>query len=265
MKKIIALILTLSMALSCCGVVAQAKIGDVVGSALHTDIVVYINHYAIPSYVVNGQSVVVAEDLRNFGFDVIWNAYNRTLTINRNSSKVVNPMYVGKGYTTGTKYANILSTDITVWAAGKRINSFALNGYTMIPVEELTMFGSVNWIANERALKMWVDGLHVLESKQPVSKRYYPGTNIPDFGWVTESISLGTEDDITLYISSGAKVQQYISYITKNGWKYNISKKNSDGTWSLGYINKSSRTGVAIIEIEGLVQVQIGTNIDGWE
>ena len=265
MKKIIAMLLTMIMLISCFGMVASAKVGDVIGTALHTDIVVYINNLAIPSYIVNGQSVVVAEDLRNFGFDVIWDGNARTLNIYKNyiSPQVV-PQFVGKGYTTGSKYANILETDIVVYANGQRINSFALNGYTMVPVEELTMLGEVNWVPSERALKMWVDNINILDYKQPVSLRYYPGTAAPDFGWITESICLEELGVEYLYIGDGNDVQKYIDYIESQGWRYQLNLQSEEGVWFLGYINKSKRTGIAIAEMNGLISVQAQTNMDAW-
>lgn len=266
MKKIVALLLTMVMLISCFGMVASARVGDVIGTALHTDIVVYINNWAIPSYIVNGQSVVVAEDLRNFGFDVIWDGNNRRLDIYKNyiSPQVV-PQFVGKGYTTGSKYANILETDIVVYANGQRINSFALNGYTMVPVEELTMLGEVNWVPSERALKMWVDNINMLDYKQPVSLKYYPGTSAPDFGWITESVCLSNEGLDYFYSADGNDVQRYIDYIESQGWRYQLNLQDEYGIWYLAYINKSKRTGIAIAEADGFAYVQVKTNIDYWK
>ena len=70
MKKILSLIL-IALILVTGYVVSAVPVGTVIGEALHTDIVVYINNFAIPSYAVNGQSAIIAEDLRNFGFDVV--------------------------------------------------------------------------------------------------------------------------------------------------------------------------------------------------
>lgn len=271
MKKFIAVILTLVMLIPCFGIAAQARVGDVIGTALHTDIVVYINNYAIPSYAVNGQSVIVAEDLRNFGFDVIWDPYSRSLDIYRNwSITEPTPMIVTKGYTTGSKYTNILETDIGVWAGDRWITSYAMNGYTMIPVEELTMFGQVTWVQEERALKMWVDGLYINEEKQVISYKYYPGTSAPDFGWVTNSLCFYWETDwdgdlIRCYVADGADFQQYVNYIKKSGWVLDSNIQDENGIWYSGYINKKLRTGIAISELNGEVSVQIGTNMDYWE
>lgn len=268
MKKIISTALTMVMSLSCLGMTVQAKVGDVVGTALHTDIVVYINNYAIPSYAVNGQSVVVAEDLRNFGFNVVWNEFNRSLNLYRNPYAEVMPMYVGKGYTTGAKYTDILETDIAVWAGNQKLTSYAMNGYTMIPIEELTMFGEVHWVQNERALKMWINDMEMCETKQVVSYKYYPGTYAPDFGWITDSICLECEDGYggetsRIYYADSSKLKQYENYIKNNGW-YLDKIVDIDGIWYSGYVNGRLRTGIAVSEYEGVVSVQIGTNMDYW-
>ena len=102
MKKVIALILCI---LLCTGV-CQARVGDVIGAAYHTDIVAYINHWAIPSYAVNGQSVIVAEDLNYCGFDVVWNNNTRSLSITTNTENWGYNMKVSKWQK---------STDIRLW------------------------------------------------------------------------------------------------------------------------------------------------------
>lgn len=147
---------------------SAAPIGTVIGEAQNTDIVAYINHYAVPSYAVNGTSVIVAEDLRNFGFDVIWDNASRTLTIARNAVTTANELSFSKNGATGSKFADLLSTDIAVYANGQRLSSYAINGYTMIPIEELTMFGSVNWVQEERAIKLWIDGFDTRSEKQAI-------------------------------------------------------------------------------------------------
>jgi len=271
MKKICTFLLTMVMAVSSFAITTQAKVGDVIGSALHTDIVVYINNYAIPSYAVNGQSVIVAEDLRNFGFDVVWNDYSRSLTISRNSNYNVTPMYVDKSYATGAYFTPILATDISVWASGRRLTSYAMNGYTMIPAEELTMFGSVTWVSQERALKIWIDNFSSLDSNQIVAKKYYTGSYAPDFGWVTKSICAQWDDDSLgnkerHYWANGTQLQQYIDFIKSQGWVLERSIQGSDGIWYNGYINKKLRTGINVAGVtDSIVFVQVGVNMDYWD
>lgn len=270
MKKIIAIVVTVIMLMSCTCMVAQAKVGDVIGSALHTDIVVYINNYAVPSYAVNGTSVIVAEDLKNFGFDVIWDGGIRTLVLRRNQNPQPTPMFVSKGYTTGTKYTNILATDISVLANGERLTSYAMNGYTMIPVEELAMYGEVIWDPDQRALKLWLNGLDYSEDMQLVSKRNYSGTSVPDFGWVTESICFIWEDEwdgtqMRAYASDYQDVQAYINHIRNKGFYLDLSAYDDNGGYYEGYINSSLRQGVIVQDFGGgSVYIQVEPEIDHW-
>ncbi len=169
MKKLIKAFLTAAVCLSCMAGVVHAQVGDKVGEALNTDIVAYVNHYAIPSFAVNGQSVVVAEDLRNFGFDVTWDDASRSLNIARSQSTEPQTMNVDKSAIPGTFFADILETDIRVFANGQQITSYAMNGYTMVPMEELGMFGEVAWVDFERAIKLWIDGFPVSPEKQAVT------------------------------------------------------------------------------------------------
>ncbi len=168
MKKLISIITALVSALCMLTPVSAYKIGDYIGTVYHTDIVAYINNYAIPSYAASGTSVVVAEDLRNFGFDVIWDNDTRTLSISRNDEKTPAGMDFVKDGTPSMPFTSILYTDIVVYANGEKVPSYAINGYTMIPMESLTMLGEYEWVPEERALKMWVDGLDVRSEKQPI-------------------------------------------------------------------------------------------------
>lgn len=212
MKKIVSILLMLLLVMSCIiPMTAFAKVGDVVGQAYHTDIVAYINHYAIPSYAVNGQSCIVAEDLKNFGFDVIWDNNTRSLTILRNGDIWPKEMKFNKTGAPSAKFANLLETDISVYANGKKLTSYAINGYTMIPIEELNVFGNCNWVANERAIKLWIDGLHIRSAKQSVAqavtyssaaKRY----NSTTYGNVTGMVTWQYNKYVGTKPDTGAKV-----------------------------------------------------------
>ena len=115
MKKLLKVTLVTVMLLTALlSVTVAAKVGDVVGEAQNTDIVAYINNYAIPSYAVNGQSCIVAEDLRCFGFDVVWNDQSRTLTITKSAEPYMAEMNFTKTLARGSFFANVLETDIIV-------------------------------------------------------------------------------------------------------------------------------------------------------
>ena len=59
---------------------AQAANADY---ALYSDIVAQIDGHPLRSYIVDGNAVIVAEDLIQYGFTVDWNAKKHTLRITR--------------------------------------------------------------------------------------------------------------------------------------------------------------------------------------
>ncbi len=216
MRKIVCLVL--SLILSTGVLTVNAKIGDVIGTAFNTDIVAYINNWAIPSYAVNGQSVIIAEDLRNFGFSVKWNGDDRTLNITGVTDIIVSEMDFAKAAKTGSKFADVLETDIKVYADGHKISSYAINGYTMIPIEELDMFGSCVWVPEERAIKLWLDELHMRDTKQIIDTKVI-GSPCADKFFTGESgmgFSVNSADGITLLWvgknNSGKTINYYTLY-----------------------------------------------------
>ena len=68
---------------------ANGAIGAVAGSYYHTDIVTYFNGVAIESYNLGGQTVIPATKLRDFGYDVVWDADNRRVLIQTEPNQVV--------------------------------------------------------------------------------------------------------------------------------------------------------------------------------
>ena len=58
-----------------------AKTGDIVGKAVNTDIVAYINGLPIPSYNINGYTGIVVEDLEKYGFDIWYSDSERVLRV----------------------------------------------------------------------------------------------------------------------------------------------------------------------------------------
>ena len=70
MKKKFSLALVIVMILTCVINVSAARVGDVINKTVYTDIVAKINGHDIASFNIDGYTVIVAEDLRNYGFNV---------------------------------------------------------------------------------------------------------------------------------------------------------------------------------------------------
>ena len=156
MKKLLSLILGISIFTAVMPV--SAKLGDIEGYTKYTDIVAYINHFAIESYNVNGKTCVVAEDLANYGFTVSWDNAARSLNITRDygNNKInqysvpyeTDPSMVGKDA------LPILSSDIKTLVNGVEAISYNINGKTVVDFESLSAFGPVVWDSGLRVIKL---------------------------------------------------------------------------------------------------------------
>ena len=84
MKRFISFALALLMLAGLPQVIfAAPKVGDVVDHVLHTDIVTYINGLPIRSYNIKGYTAVIVEELKDYGFYVVWYGDQRKLTVIR--------------------------------------------------------------------------------------------------------------------------------------------------------------------------------------
>lgn len=61
----------------------KGKPGDVAGRFYYTDIKTYLNGREIESYNIGGRTFIAAENMRDYGYDVVWNEENRVLSISK--------------------------------------------------------------------------------------------------------------------------------------------------------------------------------------
>ena len=139
-KKIISVMLATVIMVSMVGVVASAATG-VAGSYYYTDIKTYTRGQLMTSYNVGGKTVIVAEDLRSYGFEVVWNGANRTLTIKDVHGPASSNATSAKTGPIGAVAGSYYHTDIVTYFDGKKIESYNLNGVTVIPATLLRDFG----------------------------------------------------------------------------------------------------------------------------
>ncbi|MBQ7599914.1 MAG: hypothetical protein IJU57_04470 [Clostridia bacterium] len=160
MRKLICVIIASVMLVSCLIIPSSTvKVGDVIGYSLETDINAYIDGHLIRSYNVNNKMAIVAEDLRAYGFWVLWYPEERKLVIRRPvaDGKVQYPYNYPEvemneaGKKIGTPVHEILHTDIRTYINGKEVEGFNINGETLIYFRELTGFGLVNYINADRS------------------------------------------------------------------------------------------------------------------
>jgi len=135
------------------------NIGDPLGDVLYSDITAYINGHAIPTSIVDGVTLVVVEDLARYGFNVDWDNNTKALKIDLNKNKRINPLSIKKdiNYKPGTFKCKYVYTDIKTYISDEIIESYAINGVTLIDFESLAKYGKFTWNGITRELKLTID------------------------------------------------------------------------------------------------------------
>lgn len=164
MKKNIVLLLCLCLAFSLITPVNAYNIGDVVGQTVYTDIIASINDYNIASFNINGYTAVVAEDLRNYGFDVQWLPEQKALYITRGATNTVASTYIAPKLSAsqvGAPAQSVLYTDIKTYINGVEVTSYNIGGNTIVYFNDLAAFGSISYNDSIRRLDLEInDGLN---------------------------------------------------------------------------------------------------------
>ena len=136
---------------------AAPKVGDKLGDVLYSDITAYINGQAIPTSVIKGKTLVVVEDLANYGFNVAWDGKAKTLRVTRDTKKAINPLKVSKNTRpVGSVKEKYVYTDIKTYLSGAEVESFAVAGKTLIDFELLAKYGSISFNSQTKALSLWI-------------------------------------------------------------------------------------------------------------
>lgn len=160
MKKLVISLASIIMMLG----IVTANASNITGKTVYTDIVASINDYNIASFNINGYTVVVAEDLRNYGFNVEWRPEERALYITRSNSNIVNSTYIAPTISksqVGMKAYDVLSTDIKTYINGNLVTSYNINGLTIIHFDDLAVFGQISYNNTTRRLDLDIrDGLN---------------------------------------------------------------------------------------------------------
>lgn len=137
---------------------AELEVGAITGKVLSTDIVANINNKPIPSYNYNGYTVIIVKDLKSYGFEVNWNPIERKVEVIRNTDKEI----TGKEINTsahlepGTKLFNVLHTDIITYIDNQRVDSFNIDGHTVIYFNALSDHGKLEWNQNARMASLYL-------------------------------------------------------------------------------------------------------------
>ena len=204
----------------------QANIGDVVGHALYTDIVAYVDGQPIRSYNIDGHTAIVVEDLIYHGFVVVWSEFDdwligqRTLFVRFNPYQpAVQTPFVPQAIPEnqlGTVAREVLYTDIKVIFDDVLVESHNIGGETVIVIDHLANVVDASvmvWSPEDRTISLvrrdwsfqvetypWNEGASttgnfVVEIRQDrlngglvVSERYWNIRTIRDFSITHDGI-----------------------------------------------------------------------------
>lgn len=150
-KKIIGALI--AAAAVCVPLAAQAGVIDAVYT---TDIGALIDGNPIKSYNISDSTYIKAEDLRGYGFDVVWDADARTLSITPDDveKRTILPkeeINIKKSdIPVHQKLYDVYSTDIKTYVNGEEINACNINGETLIKFRDLEKTAYVNYDDEKR-------------------------------------------------------------------------------------------------------------------
>ncbi|MEE1043511.1 MAG: stalk domain-containing protein [Clostridia bacterium] len=151
-KKLISLTLIIVMISSVLCISTNAS--GVAGNYYYTDIKSYVRGQLIDSYNVGGKTVILCEALQSYGFNVLWNGTDRTLTITDRYGSATSNASDSLSGAIGAVAGNYFYTDIVTYFNGVKMESYNLGGRTVIPATALRDLGyDVVWDdANRRVL-----------------------------------------------------------------------------------------------------------------
>lgn len=112
---------------------------NIVGHIYSTDILTFVNDKPIDGYNIGGRTVVIAEDLDNYGFHCFYNDNERKLEIVAYFYELGNDLKIaeiprGK---VGKIVGDIYKTDIKVFLNGVEIEGYNIGGRTAICLEDM--------------------------------------------------------------------------------------------------------------------------------
>lgn len=154
-EKVIFCAVLVSAAIRLPAAAVQADPGDVAGSYYSTDIVTSVNGSEIDSINIGGNTLISAEDMIYYSFNVEWNADERTLRVD-SVPQAVNgapPAVTKTDVPAGSVLGSYYETDIVTYLDGEAIEAYNIGGRTYLHAEAMRELGyEVVWNDEARTL-----------------------------------------------------------------------------------------------------------------
>lgn len=226
MKKILSIIILTTLVFTMSTNVSA--IGEITGTVRNTDIKAYINGLPVKSYNIDGWTGIVAEDLREYGFEVIWNGDARTLEVFHSIFADVTASYQFEENTKpiGSHAGYVYNTDILTYVNGEPVKGYNIGGQTIIVIDELQCYGDVVWNPEKREISYtrtepWDINLHD-ETISPYNHSYdFPAAD----GIDSISVKYTKSEDGTYDYAIQSENLDHISWINLSYSKENDGLK----------------------------------------
>jgi len=111
--------------------------GTHLGYVLNTNIRVFIDDVQIMGYNIDGWTYVVAEDLIAYGFVVVWNVGEQTLSITKGQSTASPQTIPPNTAPSGSIAFSYVSTNIRTFIYNKQVTSHNINGSTVVRIDDV--------------------------------------------------------------------------------------------------------------------------------
>lgn len=199
---------------------------------------VFINGYQIPSFIYNDSTVIFLSDLKQYGFNLDWNDALKAICIQRAKDQAITGLSTEEIKKREESLVNhkVVYTNTSVYIGNRKIPCYSVNNSSLIYVNDLSLFGSVEWNGKEVKLTlnndMTNDGLNVklLGNKVYNCNNASIDVEIVHLWYDEKSRSFSTDEDIFYSIpkngSETIHLEKYASY-EKKAYIGTIIKKTS--------------------------------------
>lgn len=157
-KKTLAILIAALISFSI-PVIADDEI-KIISCVRATDIKAYINYMPIPTYNIDGTTVVILRDLENYSYVVDWDEPARSVYFYFDNSKEVSPYipYYVPSWDLLKKLYDVYSSDIKVYFGGKEISSYNIGGKLAIKFRDIDIAYNLEYNDVKRYVSLVTNG-----------------------------------------------------------------------------------------------------------
>lgn len=139
--------------------VAAADGPFIVGCVRATNINAYLNYMPLPTYNIDGTTVVILRDLENYGYVVEWDEAARCAYFYFDNTRDVKPYvpYFVPPWDLLQKLYDVYSSDVRVLFNGREIDSYNIGGRVAIKLRDIDIGDNIEYNDKKRYVSIVTD------------------------------------------------------------------------------------------------------------